>query len=45
MLNYKIDTYSITQIIHRVVTELFENDEITEDLIGTLIRTKSQNNH
>ena len=37
MLNYKIDTYSITQILHRVVTELFENDEITEDLIGTLI--------
>ena len=40
MLNYKLDTYSMTQVIHRVFTELFENDEITEELIESLIQNE-----
>ena len=38
MLNYKLSTYSVTEVIHRILIELFENEEITEELINSLLQ-------
>ena len=38
MLNYNLSTNSVTKVIHRILIELFENEEITEELINSLLQ-------
>jgi hypothetical protein len=43
LLSYKNEYYSESQVIHRILDELYEDDEITEELIQSLIQSKKLN--
>ena len=41
LLSYKNEDLQISQVIHRILDELYEDDEITEELIQSLVQTEN----
>ena len=43
LLSYKNEDYTESQVIHRILDEIYEDDEITEELIQSLVQTEKLN--
>ena len=43
LLSYKNEDYTESQVIHRILDEIYEDDEITEELIQSLIQSEKIN--